>query len=150
MTITNVSFQENDEEKCRIHNIDLQINPGELVMIVGESGAGKTTLLKLMTGLYKPSNGSIVYYGNKARMTTVWQEPRFSDDSKREYVFRGRGLRKRVRKNAELVNVTPIIRGYLKVFKLYYIKAVKSFQGRKKTPCIISSNCFKSEFYYFR
>ena len=47
--ITNVSFQENDEEKCRIHNIDLQIRPGELVMIVGESGAGKTTLLKLIT-----------------------------------------------------------------------------------------------------
>ena len=41
MTITNVSFQENGEETCRIHNIDLQINPGELVMIVGESGAGK-------------------------------------------------------------------------------------------------------------
>ena len=31
--ITNVSFQENDEEKCRIHNIDLQIRPGELVII---------------------------------------------------------------------------------------------------------------------
>ncbi len=77
MTITNVSFQENDEEKCRIYNIDLQIQPGELVMIVGESGAGKTTLLKLMTGLYKPSSGSVVYYGNGARMTTVWQEPRF-------------------------------------------------------------------------
>lgn len=77
MTITNVSFQESDGEKCRIHNIDLQIHPGELVIIVGESGAGKTTLLKLMTGLYKPSNGSIVYYGNEARMTTVWQEPRF-------------------------------------------------------------------------
>ena len=79
MTIANVSFQENGEEKCRIKNIDLQINPGELVMIVGESGAGKTTLLKLMTGLYKPSNGSIVYHGNEARMTTVWQEPRFSE-----------------------------------------------------------------------
>lgn len=58
--ITNVSFQENDEEKCRIHNIDLQIRPGELVMIVGESGAGKTTLLKLITGLYKPSNGRLL------------------------------------------------------------------------------------------
>ena len=41
MIITNVSFQESEEEKCRIHNIDLQINPGELIMIVGESGAGK-------------------------------------------------------------------------------------------------------------
>ena len=90
MTITNVSFQENDEEKCRIHSIDLQIKPGEFVIIVGESGAGKTTLLKLMTGLYKPSNGSVAYYGNEARLTTVWQEPRFSDDSKREYIFRGR------------------------------------------------------------
>lgn len=77
MTITNVSFQESDEEKRRIHNIDLQIHPGELVIIVGESGAGKTTLLKLMTGLYKPSNGSVAYYGNEARLTTVWQEPRF-------------------------------------------------------------------------
>jgi len=33
-----------------------------------------------------------------------------SDDNKREYVFRGRGLRKPVRKNTELVNATPIIR----------------------------------------
>ena len=89
MTITNVSFQENDEEKCRIYNIDLQIQPGELVMIVGENGAGKTTLLKLMTGLYKPSNGSIVYYGNKARMTTVWQEPCFFRTTVKENMYFG-------------------------------------------------------------
>ena len=87
MTLTNVSFQENDEEKCRIYNIDLQIKPGELIMIVGESGAGKTTLLKLMAGLYKPSNGSVAYYGNEARLTTVWQEPRFLDDSKENMYF---------------------------------------------------------------
>lgn len=87
--ITNVSFQENDEEKCRIHNIDLQIRPGELVIIAGESGAGKTTLLKLITGLYKPSNGSIAYYGNEARMTTVWQEPRFSGTTVTENMYFG-------------------------------------------------------------
>ena len=150
MIITNVSFQENNEEKCRIHNIDLQIQPGELVMIVGESGAGKTTLLKLMTGLYKPSNGSITYYGNEAQLTAVWQEPRFFRVTVKRICILGKEARKRVRKNAELVNVTPIIRGYLKVFKLYYIKAVKSFQGRKKTPCIIASNCFKASSYYFR
>ena len=89
MTITNVSFQENGEEKCRIKNIDLQINPGELVMVVGESGAGKTTLLKLMTGLYKPSNGSVAYYGNEARLTTVWQEPRFFRTTVKENMYFG-------------------------------------------------------------
>lgn len=110
--ITNVSFQENDEEKCRIHNIDLQIRPGELVIIVGESGAGKTMLLKLITGLYKPSNGSVVYYGQKARMTTVWQEPRFFRTTVTENMYFGEEcLEKQLEKNSELINVTPIIRG---------------------------------------
>ncbi|HGA0699323.1 TPA: ABC transporter ATP-binding protein [Bacillus cereus] len=110
--ITNVLFQENDEEKCRIHNIDLQIRPGELVIIVGESGAGKTTLLKLITGLYKPSNGSIAYYGNEARMTTVWQEPRFFRTTITENMYFGEEcLENQLEKNSELINVTPIIRG---------------------------------------
>ncbi|OED16960.1 ABC transporter ATP-binding protein [Bacillus cereus] len=110
--ITNVSFQENDEEKCRIRNIDLRIRPGELVIIVGESGAGKTTLLKLITGLYKPSNGSIAYYGNEARMTTVWQEPRFFRTTVTENMYFGEEcLENQLEKNSELINVTPIIRG---------------------------------------
>ncbi|OKP54107.1 ABC transporter transmembrane domain-containing protein, partial [Bacillus cereus] len=105
MIITNVSFQENNEEKCRIHNIDLQIQPGELVMIVGESGAGKTTLLKLMTGLYKPSNGSITYYGNEAQLTAVWQEPRFFRVTVKENMYFGEErLENELEKNAELVN----------------------------------------------
>ncbi len=127
MIITNVSFQESEEEKCRINNIDLQINPGEFVIIVGESGAGKTTLLKLMTGLYKPSNGSVVYYGQKARMTTVWQEPRFFRTTVKENMYFGEeGLENQLEKNSELINATPIIRG------LCYIKAVKSFQEAKE------------------
>lgn len=111
MTVTNVSFQASDGEKCRIKNIDLQIYPGELVIIVGESGAGKTTLLKLMTGLYKPSNGSIAYYGNKARMTTVWQEPRFFRTTVEENMyFREAYLENQLEKNIELVNMKSIIR----------------------------------------
>lgn len=111
MRLTNVSFQENVEERCRIKNIHLQINPGELVIIVGESGAGKTTLLKLITGVYKPSNGSIVYYGNGARMTTVWQEPRFFRTTIKENMYFGEEyLENQLAKNIELVNVKPIIR----------------------------------------
>ncbi|OUA66213.1 ABC transporter ATP-binding protein [Bacillus thuringiensis serovar thailandensis] len=133
MTITNVSFQENGEEKCRIKNIDLQINPGELVMIVGESGAGKTTLLKLMTGLYQPSNGSIAYYGNEARLTTVWQEPRFFRTTVKENMYFGEvGLENELEKSAELVNVTPIIRGLPEGLQTVLHKIGEEFSGGER------------------
>ncbi|GAB6500776.1 ABC transporter ATP-binding protein/permease [Bacillus sp. UMTAT18] len=133
MTITNVSFQENGEEKCRIKNIDLQINPGELVMIVGESGAGKTTLLKLMTGLYQPSNSSIAYYGNEARLTTVWQEPRFFRTTVKENMYFGEvGLENELEKSAELVNVTPIIRGLPEGLQTVLHKSGEEFSGGER------------------
>ncbi|EJR65296.1 hypothetical protein IIO_01480 [Bacillus cereus VD115] len=133
MRLTNVSFQENSKEKCRIENIHLQINPGELVMIVGESGAGKTTLLKLLTGLYKPSNGSIVYYGNEAWMTTVWQEPRFFRTTIKENIYLGEeGLENELEKNAELVNVTPIIRGLPEGSQTVLHKSGEEFSGGER------------------
>ncbi|MED0873002.1 ABC transporter ATP-binding protein [Bacillus mobilis] len=133
IAVTNVSFQESDGEKCRVKNIDLQIHPGELVMIVGESGAGKTTLLKLMTGLYKPSNGSIVYYGNEARMTTVWQEPRFFRTTVKENMYFGEEyLEKQLEKNIELVNVKPIIRGISEGVQTVLHKSGEEFSGGER------------------
>lgn len=133
MTIANVSFQENGEEKCRIKNIDLQINPGELVMIVGESGAGKTTLLKLMTGLYKPSNGSIVYHGNEARMTTVWQEPRFFRTTVKENMYFGEVyVENQLERNMELVNVKPIIRDLPERIQTVLHKSGEEFSGGER------------------
>ncbi|MFE5391337.1 ABC transporter ATP-binding protein [Bacillus thuringiensis] len=133
MIITNVSFQESEEEKCRINNIDLQINPGEFVIIVGESGAGKTTFLKLMTGLYKPSNGSVVYYGQKARMTTVWQEPRFFRTTVTENMYFGEeGLENQLEKNSELINATPIIRGLPEGSQTVLHKSGEEFSGGER------------------
>ncbi|MES9696468.1 ABC transporter ATP-binding protein, partial [Bacillus sp. JJ927] len=133
MRLINVSFQENGEERCRIKNIHLQINPGELVIIVGESGAGKTTLLNLITGLYKPSNGSIAYYGNKARMTTVWQEPRFFRMTVKENMyFGGRGLEKQLEKNIELVNAKSIIRSLSEGIQTVLHKSGEEFSGGER------------------
>ncbi len=42
---------------------DLQIEPGEFVMIEGESGSGKTTLLNLLTGLTEPTSGKVYIDG---------------------------------------------------------------------------------------
>jgi putative pyoverdin transport system ATP-binding/permease protein len=56
--------QDNDGEGIfRLGPLDLQLQPGELVFIVGGNGSGKSTLAKLITGLYIPSNGTIVWDG---------------------------------------------------------------------------------------
>lgn len=39
--------------------LNLRIEPGEVVFIVGGNGSGKSTLLKLLTGLYSPTNGTL-------------------------------------------------------------------------------------------
>lgn len=46
-----------------IHGISLDINPGELVAIVGANGAGKTSTMRTIAGLMKPTAGSIHFDG---------------------------------------------------------------------------------------
>lgn len=44
-----------------VDNVTLTIRPGETVAVVGENGSGKTTLIRLITGLYLPDNGDVMY-----------------------------------------------------------------------------------------
>jgi putative ABC transport system ATP-binding protein len=47
-----------------VNGIDLQINDGEFVVIVGSNGSGKTTLLNLVSGSVMPTSGTISIDGN--------------------------------------------------------------------------------------
>jgi len=47
-----------------LNNINLQINSGECIVLIGHNGAGKTTLMKLMLGLTRPSAGEIRVLGD--------------------------------------------------------------------------------------
>jgi len=44
-------------------NIDFHIEEGEIVALIGPNGAGKTTFFNLMTGIYKPTEGSLTFRG---------------------------------------------------------------------------------------
>jgi len=51
----------NSEESFDVGPVDLEIRHGEVLFIVGGNGAGKTTLLKLLTGLYQPDTGTVLF-----------------------------------------------------------------------------------------
>lgn len=48
-----------DDEQIIFNNLNLNVNPGELIGIVGSTGAGKTTIAKLLLRFYDPKFGSI-------------------------------------------------------------------------------------------
>ena len=46
-----------------VNNLNMEINEGELVGLIGPNGAGKTSVFNLLTGVYKPTEGSIKISG---------------------------------------------------------------------------------------
>lgn len=59
----NVSFKYPNTDKYIFRNLNLKINKGEKLAIVGVNGAGKSTLVKLMTGLFDVTEGEILING---------------------------------------------------------------------------------------
>lgn len=60
--LKNLSFSYNEQGEV-LHNINLKIEKGEKVAIVGETGSGKSTLAQILIGLYPIHNGEIYYNG---------------------------------------------------------------------------------------
>lgn len=61
IALRNVSFRYPNKETDALCNINLNISLGETIFIVGSNGSGKSTLIKLLTGLYRPTEGEIRY-----------------------------------------------------------------------------------------
>lgn len=77
--IKNLSFKYNNGDKLILDNINIDINQGEFVCVLGQSGCGKSTLLRLLSGLEKPTCGEIFYNDKKIESTSLERSIVFQD-----------------------------------------------------------------------
>ncbi len=61
--VSRVSFQYGEDTPVVLSEVDLRVNQGEFIAVVGSSGSGKSTLLRLLLGLEKPTYGDVLYEG---------------------------------------------------------------------------------------
>jgi ABC-type multidrug transport system fused ATPase/permease subunit len=65
--IQDLEFSYGKSDQTNLNKINLTINKGQKIGIVGRSGSGKSTIVKILTGLYKAKNGQILYSNNKVQ-----------------------------------------------------------------------------------
>jgi len=56
-----------------LKNVNIKINTGEVVALIGDNGAGKSTLIKVITGVHRPSSGKVFFKKNKVDIKSVAQ-----------------------------------------------------------------------------
>jgi len=90
-----------------LNDVDLELNRGEILAIIGENGAGKSTLVKILGGIYYPDTGKIILDGKEVvvdsvqtatnlRIAFVHQELNLSDNlDVGSNIFLGREPRKK-------------------------------------------------------
>ena len=71
-----------------LENVNLTVREGECLGVVGDNGAGKSTFMKVLSGLYKPSSGSLFFDGNKE----ILSSPKDSQNLGLEMVYQDLAL----------------------------------------------------------
>ncbi|GGI65431.1 ABC transporter ATP-binding protein [Enterococcus alcedinis] len=66
-----LTIQDGRNNKELFQNLNLCLNAGQKIAIMGKSGSGKTTLLKALSGLIKTDKGTILFEGNDLRNMTA-------------------------------------------------------------------------------
>ena len=58
-------------EKRAVNNVNIKINKGEFIGIIGHTGSGKSTLVQMLNGLIRPTDGQVFLDGKD-----IWEEPK--------------------------------------------------------------------------
>ncbi|EFC84214.1 ABC transporter ATP-binding protein [Parafrankia sp. EUN1f] len=97
-----------------LHDIDIEVRPGEVVALLGPNGAGKTTLLRTLAGYSRPTSGEIRLFGEPCNRVPVYRRARrgVSFMGEERHVFPGLTVRQSlrlVRGGAESIELFPTL-----------------------------------------
>lgn len=100
LKLENISFRYSPRSAPVLHGVDLELQPGEVGILLGKNGSGKTTLFKNILGIHKPTSGSISFDGENllklprakraSKIAYVPQDIRFGDLSVYDSILMGR------------------------------------------------------------
>jgi len=74
-----------NEKNTILNKVNLKINLGDKIALIGKSGSGKTTLISILNGTIKPTKGEVKYFNKeykeldvnqKQKITSIWQDLR--------------------------------------------------------------------------
>jgi ABC-type sugar transport system ATPase subunit len=71
-----------------VDRVSFDVNPGEVIGLVGDNGAGKSTFIKMISGVYQPDGGEIYFSGKKVSFT----DPREARDLGIETIYQDLAL----------------------------------------------------------
>lgn len=65
LQVSNITARYKGTKSDVLHDVNVDLRPGQTLAVVGESGSGKSTLARVITGLLPPSEGEITFAGRK-------------------------------------------------------------------------------------
>ncbi len=142
--IHNISFSYNNGFKRVLENINLHINEGEFVCILGQSGCGKSTLVRLIAGLEKCSSGKITVDGKVIEGAGLERGVVFQDYGLFPWMTAGGNIVLALKKKfpglskAELRNRTVELLKSVGLDESVYQKYPRELSGGMKQRCAIA------------
>lgn len=146
MKIKNLSFSYPNTDKLILSGVNLEVNAGEFVCLLGQSGCGKSTFLRLLAGLETPTTGEILLGGQPVKAASLDRGVVFQDYGLFPWMTAGENimlaLRQRFpqRDKRELKQVALAKIRDVGLDETVYNKLPKELSGGMKQRCAIAQS----------
>lgn len=146
ISIKNLSFKYDGSDKLILQNINADIKDGEFVCLLGQSGCGKSTLLRLLSGLEKPTEGSLTIDGKPIEGADLDRGVVFQDYGLFPWMTAGENIMLALeqkypdRKKPELKEIALAMLKKVGLDESVYKKLPKELSGGMKQRCAIAQS----------